>query len=182
MHCTTASGTLTSEHTHTQNPVAFRRSTEMQIVGVQKVRPEDVAWAFTQVVRYCAENDEQITITDLCEKLKEYLNWDTPYTEKYVKLKLESHFGEDVILTGIRGKRNGVISRSAAKKILERFFLICQGKRRGGGGGGWSLQIAAKLLLVNINNIETSKEYASGAKIADLAANLDYIPPSLLAF
>ena len=65
------------EHTHTHtNPVAFRRSTEMQTAGVQKGRPEDVAWAeaFTQVARYCAENDEQITITDLCEKLKEYLN------------------------------------------------------------------------------------------------------------
>ena len=110
----------------------------MQIVGVQKVRPEDVAWAeaFTQVVRYCAENDEQITVTDLCEKLKEYLNWDTPYTEKYVKLKLESHFGEDVILTGILGKRNVVISRSAAKKILERFFKSAKEKDGGGGGGG----------------------------------------------
>ena len=69
-------------------PVAFRRSTEMQTAGVQKVRPEDVAWAeaFTQVVRYCAENDEQITITDLREKLMEYLNGDTPYTEKYVRM------------------------------------------------------------------------------------------------
>ena len=84
-------------------PVAFRRSTEMQTAGVQKGRPEDVAWteAFTQVVRYCAENDEQITITDSCEKLKEYLNGDTPYKENNVKMKLESHFGEDVILTGI---------------------------------------------------------------------------------
>ena len=71
----------------------------MQTVGVQKGRPEDVAWAeaFTQVVRYCAENDEQITITDLCEKLKECLNGDMPYTERYVKMKLESRFGEDVI-------------------------------------------------------------------------------------
>ena len=51
----------------------------------------------------------------------------------------------------------------------------------GGGGGGWSIQIAAKLLLVNIN-IETSKEYASGAKVADLAANLDFTPPSRLVF
>ena len=77
----------------------------MQTAGVQKVRPEDVAWAesFTQVVRYCAENDELITITDLLEKLKEYLNGDTPYSEKYVRMKLERHFGEDVILTGIRG-------------------------------------------------------------------------------
>ena len=67
IHCTTASGTLISEPTK-----AFRRSIEMQTAGVQKGRPEDVVWAeaFTQVVRYCAENDEQITITDLCEKLK----------------------------------------------------------------------------------------------------------------
>ena len=62
----------------------------MQTAGVQKGRPEDVAWAeaFTQVVRYYAENDEQITITDLCETLKEYLSGDTPFTVKYVKMKL----------------------------------------------------------------------------------------------
>ena len=45
-----------------------------------------------------------------------------------MKLKHESHFGEDVILTGIRGKRNGVISRSAAKKILERFLKSAKEK------------------------------------------------------
>ena len=53
--------------------------------------------------------------------------------------------------------------------------------KSGGDRNEASIQIAAKLLLVNIN-IETSKEYASGAKVADLTANLDYIPPSLLVF
>ena len=48
----------------------------------------------------------------MCEKLKEYLNGNTSYTEKYVRMKLESHFGENVILTGIRGKRNVVTSSS----------------------------------------------------------------------
>ena len=115
----------------------------MHAAGIQKGRPEDVAWAeaFTQVVRYCAENDEQITITDLCEMLKEYLNGDTPYTEKYVRMKLESPFGEDVILTGIRGKRNVVTSRSTGEKILERFLKSAKeedgkGEGRGGAGGG----------------------------------------------
>ena len=166
MPCTTATGTLTSEQKQPLKsiPVAFIHSAEMQTAGVQKVRPEDVAWAeaFTQVVRYCAENDEQITITDLCEY---YLNGDMPYTEKYVKMKLESHFGEDIILIGVKGKWNVVTSWSTAKEKDE-------GKMK---------QIAAKLLLVN-NNIETMKEYVSGAKVADLAANLDYIPPSLLVF
>ena len=102
----------------------------MQTAGVQKGRPEDVTWAeaFTQVVRYCAENNKEITITDLCEKLKEYLNGDTPYTEKYMRMKLETHFGEDVILTGIRGKRSVVTSRSTAEKILERFLKSAKEK------------------------------------------------------
>ena len=102
----------------------------MQTAGVQKGRPEDIAWAeaFTQVVRYCAENEEQITNTDLCEKLKEYLNGDTPYTEKYVRMKLDSRFGEDVILTGIRGKRNVVTSQSTAEKILEQLLKSAKEK------------------------------------------------------
>ena len=130
MHCTTASGTLTSEQKKCI-PVAFRCCAEMQTAGVQKGRPEDVAWAFTQVVRYCAENEEQITNTDLCEKLKECLNGDTPYTEKYVKMKFESHFGENVILIGIRAKRNVVTSPSTAEKILERLLNLPRKKTRG---------------------------------------------------
>ena len=70
----------------------------------------------------------KIPITDLCEKLKEYLNGDTPYTEKYVRMELESPFGEDVILTGILGKRNVVTSRSTAEKILERFLKSAKEK------------------------------------------------------
>ena len=70
----------------------------------------------------------KIAITDLCEKLKEYLNGDTPYTEKYVRMKLEGHLGEDVILTCIRGKRNVVTSRSTAEKILERFLKSAKEK------------------------------------------------------
>ena len=45
MPCTTASGTLTSEQKRKSIPVAFRRSTEMQTAGIQKGRPEHVAWA-----------------------------------------------------------------------------------------------------------------------------------------
>jgi len=48
-----------------------------------------------------------------------------------VKMKLESPFGEDVILTGIQGKRNVVTSRSTAEKILERFLKSAKEKDEG---------------------------------------------------
>ena len=148
----------------------------MQTAGVQKGILEDVALAeaFTQVVRSCAKNDEQITNTDLCEKLKEYLNEDMPYMEKHVKMKLKSHFGEDIIIIGVKGKWNVVTSWSTAEKIFERLLKSAKEKDE-----EKMKQIAGKLLLVS-NNIETMKGYTSGAKVADLPANLDYIPLSLL--
>ena len=106
----------------------------MQTAGIQKGRPEDVAWAeaFIQVVRYCAENDEQITITDLCEKLKEYLNGDTPYTEKY---RRENEARET--FPGGRhpywypGETECCYILVNCRKDLGTVFKICQGKRRG---------------------------------------------------
>ena len=56
----------------------------------------------------------------------EYLNADTPYTEKYVKMKLESHFGEDIILIGVKAKWNVVTSSSTGTA-----FKIYQRKRQG---------------------------------------------------
>ena len=52
-----------------------------------------------------------------------------------VRMKLENNFGEDAILTGIRGKRNVVTSRSTAEKILERFLKSA--KEKDGWGVGW---------------------------------------------
>ena len=94
-------------------------------------------------------------------EVKGVLKWRHAVHREIRENEAREPFGEDVILTGIRGKRNVVISRSTTEKILERFLKSA--KEKDGG--------EMKLLLFNINNIETSKEYASGAKVADLAAN-----------
>ena len=48
-----------------------------------------------------------------------------------MRMKLESHFGEDVILTGIQGKRDVVTSRSTAEKILGRLLKSAKEKNEG---------------------------------------------------
>ena len=60
--------------------------------------------------------------------MKSTLNEDTLYTEKYMRMKLESHFGKDVIIVCIRGKRNVVTSRSTAEKLLEQFLQSAKKK------------------------------------------------------
>ena len=166
-------------------PQFFRRSAEAKKADVPKGRPKDVARAdaFLRVVNNFAENDdEQITLTDLCEKMKEYLNGDTPYTEKYMRIKLESYFGGEVIMTCIGGKQNAVTFRSTAEKILEQFFKSSK-EKDSTKEKMRIIKTAAKFLLVDIKNIEMAKEeYPTSADVADLATNLDFIPPSLLGF
>ena len=87
-------------------------------------RPVDTAHneAFMRVMACFKENDdEQITIMDLCTKMKEYLHGDTSYTEKYMWQKIESHFADEAIITCIRGKENVITLRSNAEKILKKF-------------------------------------------------------------
>ena len=159
----------------------------MQTAGIQKGRPEDIAWAeaFTQVIRYCAENDEQITITDLCEEVKGVLRWRHAIHREIHENEAQEPFQGGRHPYWYLGGNRMLLHPSQLPKISWNDFKNLPKKKTGGGGGGgggWSVQIAAKLLPVNINNIETSKEYASGAKVTDLAANLDYILPSLLVF
>ena len=54
-----------------------------------------------------------------------------------MKIKLESHFGEDVILSGIRGE-NGMLLHPGQlpEKIFERFLKSAKENDGGGGGGG----------------------------------------------
>ena len=81
------------------------------------------AEAFTKVVDYLKEfDDEQITLKDLCRKMEDYLDFnDTAYTEKHMRQKLESQFGDEIVISCIRGKQNVVTFRSVAEKILSQF-------------------------------------------------------------
>ena len=61
-------------------------------------RPEEFEkkQAFLEVAKYLEENDdEQITVTDLVEKMEEYLDQSEcqPYIPQYMKTKLQEHFG-----------------------------------------------------------------------------------------
>ena len=65
-------------------------------------------------------------------EVKGVLKWrHAVHREKYVRMKLESPFGEDVIPTGIQGKRNVVTSRSTAEKILWRLLKSAMEKDEG---------------------------------------------------
>ena len=165
-------------------PQAYRSSTDAAIP--LKGRPADArrAEAFTNTIEYLQQfDDEQITITDLCRKMEENLDSDIPtYTEKFMRQKLESHFGDEVIITCIRGKRNVVTFRSAAEKILEQ-FAKSQKETDSEKEKLRIVKTAAKILLSDIKKVDTSREeYPSTAEISDRSKNIEQLPSSLLVF
>ncbi|KAK7497533.1 hypothetical protein BaRGS_00011173 [Batillaria attramentaria] len=104
-------------------PQAYQPSSET--AKADKGRPADKrrTEAFKKVVEYFKEfDDEQITLTDMCTKMEDYLDSGTQaYTEKHMRQKLESHFGDEIMITCIKEKRNVVTFRSVAEKILKQF-------------------------------------------------------------
>lgn len=83
--------------------------------------------AFVKVAKFLEDNDdEQITVGDLVEKMEEYLNNtdSEAYGRSHMKTKLLEHFGDKIIITDIDGKPNVVTFRATAMAILQEFHFL----------------------------------------------------------
>ena len=104
-------------------PKAYRPSSEAESSAVG--RPVDArrGEAFIKITEYLEVlEDEQITHEDLCRKMDEFLDSKVhAYREKHMRERLESHFGEDIVITCGQGRGNVVTFRPTAEKILWQF-------------------------------------------------------------
>ena len=86
-------------------------------------RPSDVRkeGAFNYGIEFLCKNDnEQITVGDLVNKLVESLGDDEEsYSTKYMRAKLLDHQGDNIVITNISGRADVATFRSTAAKILQ---------------------------------------------------------------
>jgi len=165
-------------------PIACR-SSSVSVQGSKDGKCEDTnrTQAFSKVILYLEENDEeQITLTDLCNKMAEYMDEGEPYCERTMRRKLDGYFGENILITNIMRKKNVVTFRPTAEGILKNFSESPK-ERDADKEKERIIKAAALLLLADIKNLELSKdEYPSSDKVADLQSNLDFIPHSMSTF
>lgn len=156
-------------------PKAFRSYGKGEVKPRPACRPEDPdrADAFLKVAEYFAENDdEQITISELCNKMGEIC--EDPYSEKYMKKKLQTVFGDKIVITNIQRKQNVVTFRERVDKILNEFK-----KRRANTDPEEEkrkiIQTAAKLLLADIQDLDSNKEtYPTREDICNVDSNMAF--------
>lgn len=132
------------------------------------------------VIEYLKENDnEQISITDLVDKMKEMCG-ERAYSASYTKQKLVEHFGASVIITEINGKQNVVTLRRTASSILHDFY--CQVKSDNPENEKIKLiKTATKLIKNDIKSVNTKKNvYLNSHDISSAEANKQFLPDRLV--
>ncbi|KAK3092092.1 hypothetical protein FSP39_025112 [Pinctada imbricata] len=131
--------------------------------------------AFSKTCAFLANNDnEQVTVMDLTKKMAEFC--DEPYTRNYMKKKLQTHFGSDILITEINGLPDVVTFCYLAKSILYDFY-----KRPQSSSDKESIiKAAARFILSDIKSIQASTTlYPSLSEIESLSSQISYVPDSL---
>jgi hypothetical protein len=96
-----------------QIPQQFLSKDERSSKRMKLGRPKGVsqAEAFIKVIDFLkANDDEQITVGDLIQKMADYLDDEDckPYSFPHMKAQIKEHFGDKIIITDINGKANVV--------------------------------------------------------------------------
>ena len=88
---------------------------DLPIPGVFAPRWQKKLEAFVKLCNYLEENDEcQYSLKELMEKMKSFYDGDPDgdkvYETKYLRDKLAQHFGDQVIITRLKGRQDNVVT------------------------------------------------------------------------
>ena len=148
---------------------------------VGRPQDEEKTEVFLKIAKYLEDNnDEQITITDLIDKMDELLvdSDSAAYGHTHMKAKLKEHFGDQIIITEINGKVNVVTFRGTADAVLQDFHA--RQKDDPEREKMHIIQAAAKLIRDDIKSVKTSNEsYPASHEIESEEECLKFLPETL---
>ena len=142
--------------------------------------------AFLKVAQFLEQNDEeQITISDLVNKMEDYLegSGEQAYSAVYMKAKLQEHFGDKIVVTNLQKKANVVTFQRTVKSIINEFYLQPKRECDEAEKAKRIVETAAKLLKSDIKNLDVSSDsYPSSDQMSSVEHNLEFIPEFLRLF
>ena len=154
----------------------------------RKRRPVDSAKAkaFLKVAQFLEKNDlEQITISDLANKMEDYLegSGEKAYSAVYMKAKLQEHFGDKIVVTNLQKKANVVTFQRTVNSVISKFYLQPKRECNEAEKAKRIVETATKLLKSDIKNLDvSSNSYPSSDQMSSVEHNLEFIPEFLRLF
>ena len=148
-------------------------------------RPKDTdqEQAFLRMCTYFEENDEeQLSVTDLACKTKEYLQ-DTdfaPYGNQYLKFRLLEYYGDSVVVAEVAGFHDIVTFRRKTSQILHDYFNKPNKDNEESRHKTAIIEAAAKFIKSDIKGIVASLN-DKYPKVTDIKSEsaIRHLPPSL---
>ena len=125
-------------------------------------------------------DDEQITVNDLIDLMNDFMadSESTAYGHTHMKARLKEHFGDQILITEINGKSNGVTFRCTAETTLQEFHA--RQNHHPEEEKKHIIKAAAKLIKNDIKLVEPSTEnYPPVAKIETEEKCLNFVSDSL---
>ena len=146
-------------------------------------RNQDQEQAFLEMCFYLEANDEeQLTVSDLGNKMKEFLTdkESTPYGNQYLKQQLMEQYGDSVYIAEGVGVHDIVTMREKTSQILRSYFKSHGKEEDEEAQKRAIIKTAARLIRSDIktNVPSTSDEYPS-IEMLKLDSALNYIPGTL---
>ena len=169
--------------TNKQIPAAYQTETSCaKKLKLGRPQLQERTDAFLEAVGYLeANDDEQITVSDLIRRMEDNIASDcSAYGPQHMKRKLQELYGDRIIITEINGKPNVMTFRSTAKAVLQDFYQ--QGKMEADADVEKIrvVETAAKLIKNDIKVIETSNTaYPTCEEMASEDACINFLPETL---
>ncbi len=156
----------------------------------QSGRPVDLIQeeCFQKVVTYFEKNDdEQITVNDLCLKMAEYLKEAncnvSAYVPKRMKQRMEEKFKDKILITELHGRPNVITFVPKASSILFDFYNKSKQDVDSEAEKHLLIETAGKIIKHDIKQKEIdNSHYPVAADLADKEKAIEYLPESLRIF
>ena len=124
-------------------------------------------------------DDEQTTVVDLVDRMSHLCPDVEAYSVKYMKQKLISYFGDELVISNVHGRNDVVTVKETVAKILQQSKDSPQTddeeaeKRK-------IVRAAARLIKADIKNIDTCRDfYPDPSELRSLEKNVAFVPQSL---
>ena len=163
---------------HSTEPSASKRTNVGRLKNVLYQQE-----AFLEMCAYFEDNDEeQLPLTDLANKMKEYLQDDdyVAYGNRYLKSKLLEHYGKAIFIAEGGGLSDIVTFREKTSELLRNYINTPNGDDDEETKKRAIIEAAAKLIKSDIKTMipPSVEEYPKSAAVT-LESALEYVPASL---
>ena len=164
-------------------PIQFQNSPEIKRKKPGRPRDQDQEQAFSKMCSYLETSDEeQLTTSDLRNKMKEFLTCKdkVPYGNQYLKTKLEERYGHSIYIAGGEGLHDIVIMKEKTSEILRSHFKHNHQDDDEELQKRAIIETAAMLIKSDIkNSVPSITDRYPSAEMLQLDSTLAYIPSTL---